>query len=73
MVSLTKRNQSCQDVVPWRVTVIEGLIAEPVRKRVNAESGLLDDCTHKLVISLIDWNATSLDDTHRRYGGFHRR
>lgn len=43
VVALTKSNESSDDVVPWAVAVVKGLVAEPVGKRVDAEGGLLDE------------------------------
>jgi hypothetical protein len=43
VVTLAKSDESSDDVVTGRVAVVEGLVAEPVGKRVNAEGGLLDE------------------------------
>jgi hypothetical protein len=43
VVSLTKSDESGDDVVARRVTIVEGLVAEPVSKRVDAEGGLLNE------------------------------
>lgn len=43
VVTLTKGDESSDDVVPGRVAVVEGLVAEPVGKRVDAEGSLLDE------------------------------
>lgn len=43
VVSLTEGDESSDEVVAGRVAVIEGLVTEPVGKRVDAESSLLDE------------------------------
>lgn len=43
VVALTESNESGDDVIPGRVAVVEGLVTEPVSKRVDAEGGLLDE------------------------------
>lgn len=43
VVSLAESNESGDDVIPWAVAVIEGLVTEPVGKRVDAEGSLLDE------------------------------
>jgi hypothetical protein len=43
VVTLTESDKGGDDVVTRRVAVVEGLVAEPVGKRVDAESGLLDE------------------------------
>ena len=42
VITLSKRNESSNDVVTRRVAVIEGLITKPVGQGVDAESGLLN-------------------------------
>jgi hypothetical protein len=41
VVSLTNSGESGEDMVSRSMFVIEGAISEPVRKRINAESGLV--------------------------------
>jgi hypothetical protein len=41
VVTLAKSDESSNDVITGRVAVVEGLVAEPVGKRVDAEGGLL--------------------------------
>ena len=43
VVTLAEGDESSDDVVTGRVAVVEGLVAEPVGKRVDAEGGLLDE------------------------------
>jgi len=43
MVALTKSDESSNDVISWRVAVVEWLVTEPVCQRVDAESSLLDE------------------------------
>ena len=43
VVSLTKSGDGGDEVISWRVTIIEWLVTQPVSKRVDAESGLLDN------------------------------
>jgi hypothetical protein len=43
VVSLTKGDKSGDDVITGRVAVIERLVSEPVSKRVDTESSLLDE------------------------------
>ena len=43
VVSLTKSGDGSDEVISWRVAVIEWLITQPVSKRVDAEGGLLDN------------------------------
>ena len=43
MVSLTESDNGRQYVVARRITVVEGLLSDPVGERVDAESGLLDE------------------------------
>ena len=43
VVSLTKSGKGSDDVVTRRVAVVEGLVSEPVGKRIHAEGGLLDE------------------------------
>ena len=47
VVSFTKGDKGGEDVVAWRVTVVEWLVTEPVSKRVNTEGGLLDNSDTK--------------------------
>lgn len=49
MVSFSKRNQSREHVVSRRISVIEGLVAKPMRKRIDTESSLLDNCKFQSV------------------------
>jgi len=42
VVTLTKSNESGDDVISWRVTVVEWLITEPVCQRVDTEGSLLN-------------------------------
>lgn len=42
VVTLAESDKSSDDVVPRAIAVVEGLVTEPVGKRVDAESGLLD-------------------------------
>jgi len=41
MISLSKSNQSGQDVVSGRISVVERLVANPMREGINAERSLL--------------------------------
>lgn len=43
VVTLTKGDESSDDVVTGRVAVVEGLVTEPVSQGVDAEGGLLDE------------------------------
>jgi hypothetical protein len=43
VVSLTKGDESSDDVVTGRVAVVERLVTEPVGKRVDTEGGLLNE------------------------------
>lgn len=43
VVSLSESDEGSNDVVPGAVAVIEGLLSEPVGKRVDAEGCLLDE------------------------------
>lgn len=43
VVTLAESDKSSDDVIARRVAVVEGLITEPVSKRVDAEGGLLDE------------------------------
>lgn len=43
VVSFAEGDEGGDDVVPGRVAVVEGLVAQPVSKRVDAEGGLLDE------------------------------
>lgn len=43
VITLTKSNESGNDVISWGVAVIEWLVTEPVCQRVDAEGGLLDE------------------------------
>ena len=43
VVALAEGDKSGDDVVARRVAVVEGLVAEPVGQRVDAEGGLLDE------------------------------
>lgn len=43
VVALTKGDESGDEVVTGRVAVVEGLVTEPVSKRVDAESSLLNE------------------------------
>lgn len=43
VVSLSKSNESSDDMITRRVSVIERLITKPMSKGVDAEGGLLDD------------------------------
>lgn len=43
VVTFTKGDKSGDDVVPGAVAVVEGLVAEPVGKGVDAEGSLLDE------------------------------
>ena len=43
VVALAEGGDGGDDVVAGRVAVVEGLVAEPVGERVDAEGGLLDD------------------------------
>jgi hypothetical protein len=43
VVTLTKSDESSDDVVPGAVAVVERLVTEPVGQRVDAEGGLLDE------------------------------
>lgn len=43
VVSLTKSDESSDDVISGRVAVVKGLVAEPVGKRVDTEGSLLDE------------------------------
>lgn len=43
VVALTEGDEGSDDVVARRVAVVEGLVTEPVGKRVHAESGLLNE------------------------------
>jgi hypothetical protein len=42
VVTLTECDESCNNVVARRVTIIEGLFTQPVSKRVDTEGCLLD-------------------------------
>lgn len=42
VVSLTESNESGKNVVPWRVSVIERLISEPMSQGVDTECSLLN-------------------------------
>jgi len=42
VVSLAESDKGGDDVVFGRVSVVEGLVAEPVGKRVDAEGGVVD-------------------------------
>lgn len=43
VVALAESDKRSDDVVPGAVAVVEGLVTEPVGKRVDAEGGLLDE------------------------------
>jgi hypothetical protein len=43
VVTLTKGDESSDDVVTGRVAVVERLVTEPVGKRVDTEGGLLNE------------------------------
>lgn len=43
VVTLAKGDQCSDDMITRAVAVVEGLLTEPVGKRVDAEGGLLDD------------------------------
>lgn len=43
MISFTKCQYSREDMVPRRVGVGVGLLAEPVSERVDTEGGLMED------------------------------
>lgn len=43
VVSFAEGDESSDDVVSWRVAVVEGLVTEPMRKGVDTEGGLLDE------------------------------
>jgi len=43
VVSLAKSHEGSEDVIAGRVAVIEGLVAEPMGERVDAEGSLLDE------------------------------
>jgi len=43
MITLTQRDECCNDMITGRVAVVEGLVAKPMRERVHAESGLLHE------------------------------
>lgn len=45
LTSFAKSHQSRNHIIPRRVPVIEGLIAQPMGKRVDAKRGLLDKAT----------------------------
>jgi len=42
VISLSKRNQGGDNVIPRGVAVIEGLVSQPVGQGVHAKGGLLD-------------------------------
>lgn len=43
VVTLAEGDESSDDVIPGAVAVVEGLVSEPVGKRVDAEGSLLDE------------------------------
>jgi hypothetical protein len=43
VITLAKSNQCGDDMIPRGVTVIKGLVTEPVGQAVDTESGLLDE------------------------------
>ena len=47
VVSLTEGNESGDDVITGRVSVVEGLVSEPVGKGVDTEGSLLDKANSK--------------------------
>ena len=75
MISLTQCNDCSNDMIAWAVAVVKRLIAEPVRKGIDTESGLLNEENPKN--AGVDEAATPVTpakttDEHWKYEAHHK-